>query len=174
MSAPRETVAVPLTGLSRHLMTASKGFALAGGVIFIGMVCLSVVSIVGRKLWSAPIEGDIELLQMGTGIAAATFFPYCTLANEHLRVEFFTDHLPARIRARLDGLANLMLALAMALLTWRSTIQAFELYDAGEVTVMRNIEVWIPVALMVPSLALTTICALDRAVHNFTLRSSAL
>lgn len=167
MSEPIEAAAVDVHGPGRLLMRASEGFALFGGALFIAMVCLSVVSIVGRKLWSAPITGDIELLQMGTGIAAAAFFPYCTMTNEHLRVEFFTEHLPASARGFLDGLANLMLAVVMALLAWRSTIRVEELKVAEEVTAMRNIEVWIPVACLVPSLALTAICAAERSIHHF-------
>lgn len=170
MSAPREAEEVPLTGVSGLLMTTSKGFALAGGAIFIAMVGLSVVSIVGRKLWSAPINGDIELLQMGTGVAAAAFFPYCTMMNEHLRVEFFTEGLSSSARGLLDAFANVLLAVAVGLLAWRGAVQAHELREAGEVTVMRNIEVWIPVACLVPSMVLTAVCALDRAVFHFTQR----
>lgn len=173
MSAPREAGEVQFLGHSRALLRLSEVFALSGGALFIAMVGLSIVSIVGRKLWSAPVNGDIELLQMGTGIAAAAFFPYCTMKNEHLRVEFFTDGLSPRLRAGLDALANVMLAATMALLAWRSAIQAHELHEAGEVTVMRNIAVWIPVACLVPSLALTAICSLDRAVDCLSSRSAA-
>ncbi len=170
MSAPREVEEVPFEGVSGLLLSTSKGFALVGGAIFIAMVCLSVVSIVGRKLWSAPINGDIELLQMGTGVAAAAFFPYCTMKNEHLRVEFFTDHLSASARGILDAFANVLLAVAVGLLAWRGAVQAHDLREAGEVTVMRNIEVWIPVACLVPSMALTAACAIDRAIFNLTQR----
>jgi TRAP-type C4-dicarboxylate transport system permease small subunit len=154
------------------LLAVAKGFALAGGTLFILMVGLSVVSIVGRKLWSAPINGDLELLQMGTGIAAAAFFPYCTMMGEHLRVEFFTARLSTRAHSILDGIANVLLAVAMALMAWRSSAGAQELFESGEVTVMRNIPVWIPVVCLVPSLALTAVCALNRSIHHFAARSA--
>ncbi len=159
-------------GVARYLLQAAKAFALAGGALFVAMVCLSVVSIVGRKLWSTPVNGDIELLQMGTGIAAAAFFPYCTMMGEHLRVEFFTTWMSSRGREILDGIASLLLCLAMALLAWRSSMQASEIYEAGEVTIMRNIPVWIPVLCLVPSLALTALCALNRAIHHFMARGA--
>lgn len=160
-------------GWTRRLLLVTKGFALAGGALFISMVILSVVSIVGRKLWSAPINGDLELLQMGTGIAAAAFFPYCTMMGEHLRVEFFTAKCSERTNCILDGVANLLLALAMAMLAWRSSIQVGELMEAGEVTVMRNIPVWIPVLCLVPSLALTALSAVNRAFHHFIAKGVA-
>ncbi|MDE2413647.1 MAG: TRAP transporter small permease [Comamonadaceae bacterium] len=154
-------------GATRFLLLLTKAFALAGGALFLAMIVLSVISIVGRKLWSAPINGDLELLQMGTGIAAAAFFPYCTLMGEHLRVEFFTAKLSVRAHCLLDGIANLLLAIAMGLMAWRTAIQVHELQEAGEVSVMRNIPIWIPVLCLVPSLALTALCGLNRALHHF-------
>lgn len=154
-------------GPTRLLLVLAKSFALTGGALFLSMIVLSVVSIVGRKLWSAPIEGDLEILQMGTGIAAAAFFPYCTLMGEHLRVEFFTAKLSVRAHSILDGIANLLLAIAMGLLTWRTSIQVHEIFEAGEVSLMRNIPIWIPIACLVPSLALTALCGLNRALHHF-------
>ncbi len=173
MSAHVEAQEVHHHGWTLQLLAVAKAFALAGGGMFIVMIGLSVVSIVGRKLWSAPINGDLELLQMGTGVAAAAFFPYCTLMNEHLRVEFFTSALSERSHEVLDGFANLLLAIVMAVLAWRSSIQAQEIYEAGEVTVMREIPVWIPVACLVPSLALTALCGFNRALHHFSARSIA-
>ncbi len=173
MSAPKEGPPEHHHGLSLVLLQISKGFALAGGALFLAMVCMSVVSIVGRKLWSSPVSGDLEMLQMGTGVAAAAFFPYCTMMGEHLRVEFFTTWMSERGHSILDGFANLLLASAMALLAWRSTIGAQELYEAGEETVMRNIPVWIAVACLVPSLALTAICGVNRALHHFYARGVA-
>ncbi|MDE2441305.1 MAG: TRAP transporter small permease [Betaproteobacteria bacterium] len=154
-------------GFTRLLLALTKGFALLGGGMFISMIVLSVISIIGRKLWSAPINGDLEMLQMGTGIAAAAFFPYCTLMGEHLRVEFFTAKLSVRAHSVLDGIANLLLAIAMGLLTWRTSIQVREIYEAGEVSVMRNIPIWIPILCLVPSLGLTALCGLNRALHHF-------
>lgn len=154
-------------GITRMLFAVTQFFALGGGALFIGMIVLSVISIVGRKLWSAPIHGDLEILQMGTGIAAAAFFPYCTIMGEHLRVEFFTAKLSIRAHSILDGSANLLLTIAMGLLTWRTGIQALEIHEAGEVSLMRNIPIWIPVLCLVPSLALTTACGLNRTIHHF-------
>ena len=55
----------------------SIGFALAGGLVFVGLIGMSLVSIVGRKLANAPIQGDIELMQMGAAVGAAAFLPIC-------------------------------------------------------------------------------------------------
>lgn len=167
MSAHETPPAPHFAGWNLHLLHLSKAFALAGGVLFLGMIALSLVSIVGRKLWAAPIHGDYELLQMGSAIASAAFFPFCTMMNENLRVEFFTERLSPRRQGALDGIANLMLGVAMVLLAWRTGIRAQEVLEAGEVSTMRNIPIWIPVVCLVPSLALTALCAFNRAAHHF-------
>ena len=169
MSLPSNQPApVATRGATGALLVTAQAFALSGGALFIAMIVLSVVSIVGRKLWSAPIDGDLEILQMGTGVAAAAFFPYCSLMGEHLRVEFFTARASAGSRALMDGVANLLLALAMALLAWRTAIQVGDAHESGEVSLMRNIPVWIPQLCLVPSLALTCLCSVNRAwVHFF-------
>lgn len=173
MAGHTEGVVPEFHGATRRLLHVTQGFALVGGALFVAVVVLSVVSIVGRKLWSAPINGDLELLQMGTGIAAATFFPYCTMMGEHLRVEFFTARCSPRTTALLDAGANFLLAIALGLLTWRTSSQVQEVYLAGEVTVMRNIPVWIPEACLVPSLALTVLAALNRFFHHLSVRGAA-
>ena len=70
-----------------------QGFALTGGLLFLALVGMSLVSIVGRKLFAMPVPGDIEMLQMGTAVASATLLPYCEMNRSHLRVDFFTINI---------------------------------------------------------------------------------
>lgn len=158
---------VPHDVLERALHLAAKGFALLGGGTLLGLIAMSLVSIVGRKLAAAPITGDVELMQAGTAAAAAALLPYCTIQGEHLRVDFFTEKAPAWLRRPLDGVADLLLALVMAVLAWRTGLQAIDIREAGEVTPLLSIPVWLPVAALVPSLALTAACAAHRAVRGF-------
>ena len=65
----------------QRVHAASKGFAVLGGVGFIALVLMSLVSIVGRKIASAPITGDIELMQMVGAVAAAAMLPYLSLIH---------------------------------------------------------------------------------------------
>ncbi|HYD68754.1 TRAP transporter small permease [Azospirillum sp.] len=153
--------------VERALIQAAKGFALLGGAALLGLIAMSLVSIVGRKLANAPITGDVEMMQAGTAAAAAALLPYCTIQGEHLRVDFFTEKAPAWLRRPLDGVADLLLALVMAVLAWRTGLQAVDIREAGEVTPLLSIPVWLPVAALVPSLALTAACAAHRAVRDF-------
>jgi len=153
--------------VERTLIAVAKAMALLGGTMFIVLIAMSLRSIIGRKLGFGPVNGDIELMQAGTAVAAIAFLPYCTLLGEHLKVDFFTENLDRRIKRKIDGVADLLLAVVMVLLTWRTGLSALSLHEAGEVTALVSLPVWIPVAALVPMLALTTVCAIYRAVIAF-------
>lgn len=161
IGAPR--LVVEHGAVEHRLVTAARGFALLGGAVFIGLVVMSLISIIGRKLGGKPITGDVELMQMGTAIGAAAFMPYCTMLRDHLRVEFFTEKAPAALRGSLDACANLLLSALFAALAWRTGLQVVDVRDAGEVSTLLAIPVWMPMAAMVPSLALAALCALHLA-----------
>src|SRR5437764_13579355 len=46
----------------RWLLALSRQTAIAGGLVFVGLVAMSLASIVGRKLFALPVPGDVELL----------------------------------------------------------------------------------------------------------------
>lgn len=167
LSAPAERQVERHGALDAALHGAAKGFALAGGGVLLGLIAMSLVSIVGRKLANAPITGDVELMQSGVAAAAAALLPYCTIRGEHLRVDFFTERAPGWLKRPLDGTADLLLAAVMAVLAWRTGLQALDIREAQEVTPLLSIPLWLPVAAQAPSLALTAACALRRGVALF-------
>nr|WP_295829473.1 TRAP transporter small permease [uncultured Azospirillum sp.] len=158
----------PTDGLSRVLLVAARGFALAGGGIFLALVGMSLLSILGRKLANLPVTGDVEMMQVGTAVAACAFLPLCTILGENLRVDFFTEAAPAWLRRLLDAVADLLLGALVLLLVWRTGLQTIDIREAGEVTPLLGLPVWIPMAAMLPSLVLTALCALARCRRGLT------
>jgi TRAP-type C4-dicarboxylate transport system permease small subunit len=151
------------TGLAGLLDTVITWWALAGGMVFVALVIMSIVSIVGRKLFSHPIEGDMELLMMGAAIGSAAFLPVCELDDNHIKVDALTTWMSERARAALDVIAHLLLTIASAIITWRSALYVEECYENMEVSTLLLIPIWQPVLLLVPSFALLTLAALYRA-----------
>ncbi|WP_345795950.1 TRAP transporter small permease [Castellaniella sp. MT123] len=139
------------------LNRATKALAMGGGLVFVALIVISLVSIIGRKLGFGSITGDVEIMQTGTAVAAAAFLPYCTLVGDHLRVDIFTEWLPARVRQVMDGICELILGAVILLLAWRTGLSALHLRDAGDTTTLLGWPIWIPVAIMVPCLLLTVL-----------------
>ena len=55
--------------LSRALHLAATGVALIGGAILFALTLLTVISVAGRAMFSAPIPGDFELVEVGMAVA---------------------------------------------------------------------------------------------------------
>jgi TRAP-type C4-dicarboxylate transport system permease small subunit len=153
---------VPKRGIAQALDVAAKIMAMSGGAIFCALIAMSIVSIVGRKLFSMPVPGDVELMQMGAAVGAAAFMPLCELHDYNIKVDALTGWMGDRARATFDALAHFLLTVAAALITWRTAVAAIDASSSGEVSTLLTIPVWQPVALLVPSFALLTLCGLYR------------
>lgn len=153
--------------VEHYLILAGKTMAVSGGVIFIALIAMSLVSIVGRKLGFGSVTGDIELMQAGTAVAATAFLPYCTLLGEHIKVDFFTENLRESLKRPIDGVAELLLGCVAGLLSWRTILAALASRESEEVTTLVSLPVWIPTALLVPGLMLMMVCAFYRAYAHF-------
>jgi len=148
--------------VERGLIVAGKAMAIAGGLLFIALIIMSLVSIIGRKLGLGSVSGDIEL-----AVAATAILPYCTLLGEHIKVDFFTENLRASLKRPIDGVTEVLFAIVSGILTWRTVLSAIATYESHEVTTLVSLPLWIPTALLVPGLALMAVCALYRAYAHF-------
>jgi TRAP-type mannitol/chloroaromatic compound transport system permease small subunit len=136
------------------LMTACKVVAVAGGLVFVALVAMSIVSIVGRKLWSVPVPGDLELMQMGAAVGSSAFFAYCHLVRGDVKVDFFTQHWKASRVALLDAIGSLLVGLFGALISWRTAVGAISLFGDGETSAILGWPIWLAQALMLPGFVL--------------------
>src|SRR5207248_4127935 len=108
----------------RALLHVARALAIAGGLVFVALVTMEIVSIVGRKLFSWTVPGDVEVLQMCAAFASAAFFAYCHMVNGDVKVDFFTHNLaPPRV-ALLDAAGSFLVGALGTLLAWRTAAGA--------------------------------------------------
>lgn len=100
---------LPTRGAVRMLDGTATGFAMFGGFTFCALIVMSIVSIVGRKLFAMPVQGDVELMQMGAAVGAAAFLPICEMHDNNIKVDALTGWMSAAARAALDTVAHVML-----------------------------------------------------------------
>jgi TRAP-type C4-dicarboxylate transport system permease small subunit len=147
----------------RAIEMVCKFFAICSGMVLTAMAVMSIGSIVGRTFFSSPIVGDYELVQALCAVAVSMSLPYTHWIRGHVIVDFFTAHAGPRFNALLDLLANLILALFSAVITWRIWKGLWELKDSMEASMLLDIPTWWSYAPMVPSFALLCITALYAA-----------
>ena len=159
MSELSPTQARPTDPVGRVLFAVTRVFALLGGLVLCAMAVLTTVSVTGRYFFNAPVEGDVELIAIGTGVGVFAFLPYCHLVRENVIVDFFLSHTPFRTRTFFDTIANLIYALIMVLMTWRMVYGGISLYEADEMTMILEIPRWwtFPAALVCLAL-LVAVC----------------
>lgn len=137
-----------------RLFSLTRLFAMVGGSVFVALIGMSLVSIIGRKLFALPIPGDLEIMQMGAAVASAAFFPYCQMNDGQVKVDFFTTWLPSFSRALLDAMASMLLTGVVLVIAWRTAVAAVASKESGEASLMLGWPVWIAIALIVPSFIL--------------------
>ncbi len=150
----------------RVLLAVAKVLAIIGGLLFVGLVVMSIVSIVGRKLLSAPVPGDVELLQMIAAAASAAFFAYCHLNHGDVKVDFFTAAAPPWVNHALDAFGSLLVGLVGAVLTWRVYVGAIGTQESGETSAILDIPVWWAQIAMVPGFAMLALAGFYMAARH--------
>ncbi len=143
-------------------------FAMVGGLCASLVAVMMVVSIAGRALMSAPIQGDVELTQFGIAVCISLCLPWCQLHGANIIVDFFTQRASERGRRVLDGFGALLLAIMVGLLSWRTAAGARAVSDAGEQTMILGLPAWWTYALLAPGLALTCFVALVQVVMHLS------
>ena len=143
--------------MGRVLRALCQASAVVGGVILIGIALMTLASVLGRVLWSSPIQGDVEMVQLACAVGIACFLPYTQWLGGNIIVDFFTTWASAQTQRRLDALGALLLGVVAGLICWRTGAGGMAAYATEETSMLMAIPIWIPYALMTPGLLLTAL-----------------
>ena len=143
-------------------------FAMVGGLCASLVGLMTVVSVAGRAALSKPIQGDVELTQLGVALCISLCLPWCQVHGANIIVDFFTQKVDQRKQDILDGIGAIALAVMTALLAWRTAVGAVSIHEAGETSVILGLPMWWTYAMLAPGLALTCLVALVQAGMQFS------
>lgn len=158
-----------------------------GGLVLVGLIALTSISILGRSTntighndWIestlpnlsaqlirfGPVNGDFELVEAGVAFAILCFFPWCMIKRGHATVDVFTSFLPAKINQCLALIWDIVFAVVMAVITWRLYEGTMNKMRYTETTLMLEFPVWWAFALCTFASAVASIvCAYMVAVR---------
>jgi len=139
--------------------------AVLGGLLLLAMACLVVVSVIGRRFFNAPVNGDFEMVSMGTAIAVFAFLPFAQIRRANIVVDTFTGWLPARANAYIDAFWDLVYAGMMGLLSVCLSIGTIEHYRSGQTTMLLQIIIWPAIAICTLLTVLLSCAALATAAR---------
>lgn len=156
--------------IGQGLFKLTKALSIAGGSVFVMLVVMSIISITGRKLFSSPIPGDVELLEVCSAFAAASFFAYCHLNGGDVKVDFFTAHASKATVHLLDAFGSLLVAVFGGLITWRASAAALSVKTAGDTTMILGLPLWWGQILMIPGFVLLCASGLYMCAWHLSMR----
>ncbi len=149
------------------LETLAKLCAILAGLLLIFITLMTVVSVIGRDTIGKTIVGDFELSGAAAGAAVALFMPWCQFKRGNIMVDFFTTKASERAQQNMERIGALLLALVMALMTWRTILGGLNAWTTQSGTMMLGFPEWVVYGAMVPPLALTVFIALHQALFGF-------
>jgi TRAP-type C4-dicarboxylate transport system permease small subunit len=136
-----------------------KIFAVASGVVLLCMAAMSLASILARAIFTKPILGDYEMVQMMCAVAVSMALPYAHWANGHVIVDFFTAKARPSVNLFLDSVAGILMSVAGAVMCWRLAIGMVDLKKNFDSSMLLGLPTWWGYAPMVPSFGLLSIVA---------------
>jgi TRAP-type C4-dicarboxylate transport system permease small subunit len=122
----------PADAAGRALYRVANILAIVGGVLSCIMAAVVTISVAGRYMFSAPINGDYDIVGILCGCAIFAFLPYCQLRRGNVLADFFTQKASERTKAALDAMGNLLFLAAVIMFTWRLYFGMLELKQSSE------------------------------------------
>jgi TRAP-type C4-dicarboxylate transport system permease small subunit len=122
----------PNDSFGRALHGVANALAVFGGILSCIMAALVTISVAGRYLFSAPIQGDYDIVGILCGCAIFAFLPYCQLHRGNVLADFFTQRASERTKAALDAMGNLLFLAAIIMFTWRLYFGMLEMKQSSE------------------------------------------
>ena len=148
------------------LENLAKLCAILAGVLLTVITLMTCVSLIGRNTTGWTIVGDFELSGAAAGAAIALFLPWCQVRRGNIIVDFFTAKATERTNGALDRFGALLFALAMALMTWRTSVGGINAWKSQSGSMMIGFPEWVIYVGMVPPLALCVLIGLVQAVRG--------
>ena len=152
----------------------AKACAVLAGMLLIVITLMTCISLIGRNTTGWSIVGAFELSGFAAGAAIALFMPWCQVKRGNIIVDFFTAKASEATQQRLDRFGALMLALAMGLMAWRTTIGGLNAWKSQSSSMIMGVPEWIVYVGMVPPLVLTAVIALVQAARGFQTHESQM
>lgn len=115
-------------------MRSTRALDVIAAVMLLALSAVTVIDVIGRYVFRAPIGGADELTVFFMAIGVYAVFPRICWREEHICVDIIDLVYPKRWIAPRQMALNALAALFMALVSWRMWFLAGRLTEDGEVT----------------------------------------
>jgi TRAP-type transport system small permease protein len=132
---------------------------LLAALALFGIMALTLVDVLGRKLLSASVPGSLELTELMMVVVIFAALPLVSLHGEHVVFDSLDPLLPPWLRRVQQGVVDGVCAVALGALGWLMWQKALQMQEAGDTTAQLHIAQGPFVMLM------AALCGLTALVH---------
>jgi len=120
--------------LELWLRRLSMGLTIIAGVGLLLMMTQTVVDVLMKNFFGAPIEGNLEIVSV-YHMVAIVFLPLAIveLKHEHINVDLLVRLFPRGLRRVTDTLSYLVSTVFFGMLTYQTWIDAVQAFRIGEI-----------------------------------------
>lgn len=131
---------------------------LAASALF-SIMSLTLVDVIGRKLWDASLPGALELTELLMVVVIFAALPLVSAQREHVVFDSLDGVLPVTVRRAQQLLVDLLCGALLAGLAWLMAVKASQMGQFGDITAQLKL----PLSPFV--YAMSALVALTAAVH---------
>lgn len=129
------------------------------------MMMITVVDIIGRSVFNAPILGSVEVTQVSLAVMVVCAFPLIVHDESHISVDLLDNIIPRWLAPWRQLCVHLMSAVVLSLLTWQLYKYAARAFRYGDVTEFLRIPIGYVLAVMAFMGAVSVLVCLLRVWH---------
>lgn len=120
----------------------SAALAVVAQVMIVVLISVMIYEVVARHVFGAPTIWSVDIVYMVNGSVFLMAAAFTLLHERHVRIDFLSAKLPARVQHAINALFYLGLFLPLLLLTSQASIEkAWRAYERGT---LENMSVWQP------------------------------
>ena len=119
-------------GLQKIVYPASSAISVIGMGVLILMVLLTIIEIIARRFFDAPITGVLSLSSLGLVIFVFLTLAYCAAKGGHVELGILTSIFPKRVQAGIASVMYILTAGILGVAGWQLWVQAMKVQNAGQ------------------------------------------
>jgi TRAP-type C4-dicarboxylate transport system permease small subunit len=139
------------------------------GLLF--MLLVTVVDVIGAKVFLNPLRGGMELVGFGQIVAISCTMAIGLFFNRHISIELLVYRLSGRVQKHINLIVSFLGLILFILLTCYSCAYGLSLKKAGEISSSANIPFYPFAFIIAIGAAAASIYYLNDILHYFTGRS---
>jgi len=138
-----------LSRADRLLFKLESVLTLLGGIVIFLLVFLATANVLGRWIFSTPVNGYIDWVEQAMAFFAFLGISYTKREGAHIRMDMLVGHIHGRFLWLTELFSTLLMLTITLVLIYGSYLHFYRAYSIGDSSLDINLPIW-PAKLVVP------------------------